>query len=159
KILGPLTAAELGTSPSPPEIERWSRAVAGSSALRLTLIAGDGKVLADSARTPEEVLRMENHAGRPEVVQARAAGEGSAVRKSATAGRPSVYAARRWGVGGRSSSPRLAQPLDEVEALRGRLAAAMLLAAAAAGAAVLLLSLWIDRRLFQPLSRLAAGAA
>jgi len=159
KILAPLTAAEIRSAPSAPELERWSHEVAGSSTLRLTLIAGDGRVLADSARSPEEVLRMENHAGRPEVLQARAEGEGSAVRKSATTGRTYVYAACPLAIGGRPYFLRLAQPLDEVEALRGRLAAAMALAAAAAGAAVLLLSLWIDRRLFQPLSRLAAGAS
>src|SRR5206468_11564621 len=69
KILAPLTAAEIQAARSPQDLERWAREVSGSS-LRLTLIAGDGRVLADSARTPEEVLRMENHAGRPEVVAA-----------------------------------------------------------------------------------------
>ncbi len=159
KILAPLTAAEIEAVRSPRELAGWTRAVSGGSTLRLTLIAGDGRVLADSARTPAEVLRMENHAGRPEVAEARAEGEGSAVRRSATTGRTYVYSARTLAAGGRPYFLRLAQPLDDVEALRGRLAAAMALAALAAGAAVLLLSPWIDRRLFQPLSRLAAGAA
>jgi two-component system phosphate regulon sensor histidine kinase PhoR len=159
QILAPLTASEVRAARSPAELESWVREVSGSSALRLTLIAADGRVLADSARTAEEVLRMENHAGRPEVVQARAAGEGSAVRRSATTGRTYVYSARPLAVGGRTYFLRLAQPVDQIQALRGRLAAAMALAALAAGAAVLLLSLWIDRRLFQPLSRLAVGAA
>jgi len=159
RILAPMTASQIEKARGPRDLETWVREVAGTSALRLTLIAGDGAVLADSARTPEEVLRMENHARRPEVLQARAAGEGTAVRKSATTGRTYVYAARPLAAAGRSYTLRLAQPLDEVEALRGRLAAAMGLAAAAAVAAVLLLSFWIDRRLFQPLSRLAGGAS
>jgi len=159
QILAPLTAGEIEAARAPKDLEAWARAVSGDSALRLTLIAADGKVLADSARTPEQVLRMENHAGRPEVVQARADGEGSSVRKSATTGRTYVYAAVPLAAGGRGYFLRLAQPLDEVQALRGRLAAAMALAALAAGAAVFLLSMWVDRRLFQPLSRLAAGAA
>jgi two-component system phosphate regulon sensor histidine kinase PhoR len=159
QILAPLTAGEIQAARTPRDLEAWARTVAGSSALRLTLIAADGKVLADSARTAEEVLRMENHARRPEVVAARAQGEGSSVRTSATTGRTYVYAAVPLEAGGRSYFLRLAQPLDQVEALRGRLAAAMVLAALAAGAAVLLLSTWVDRRLFQPLSRLATGAA
>ncbi len=158
-ILTPLTTAEVEAARTPAELEAWARNVCGGSALRLTLIAADGKVLADSARTPEEVLRMENHAGRPEVVEARAGGQGSSVRQSATTGRTYVYAAVPLAAGGRGYFLRLAQPLDQVEALRGRLAAAMGLAALAAVAAVLLLSLWVDRRLFQPLSRLASGAA
>jgi len=158
-ILAPLTAGEIEAAQTPRDLEAWARAVSGGSALRLTLIAADGRVLADSARTPEQVLRMENHAGRPEVVQARAAGAGSSVRKSATTGRTYVYAAVPLAAGGRSYFLRLAQPLDQVQALRGRLAASMALAALAAGASILLLSMWVDRRLFQPLSRLALGAA
>ncbi len=158
-ILAPVTAAEIAAARSPADLEGWARELSGGSALRLTVIAADGRVLADSARTPEELARMENHSGRPEVAEARAGGFGSSVRQSATTGRTYVYAAQPLSAGGRAYFLRLAQPLDEIQALRGRLAAAMALAALAAAAAVLVLSLWIDRRLFQPLSRLAAGAA
>src|SRR5206468_9494378 len=57
-ILAPLTAGEIEAAETPRDLEAWARAVSGSSALRLTLIAADGRVLADSARTPEQVLQI-----------------------------------------------------------------------------------------------------
>src|SRR5256885_12627283 len=51
---------------------------------RVTFIAADGRVVGDSAETLEGVAAMENHADRPEVVEARAAGIGRARRYSAT---------------------------------------------------------------------------
>lgn len=58
--------------------------------LRLTLIAHDGTVLADSEADP---AALDNHAGRPEVAQALAGNEGRARRQSATLGRQEVYVA------------------------------------------------------------------
>ena len=51
---------------------------------RVTFIAPDGRVVGDSAETLEGVAAMENHAQRPEVVDARERGLGRAQRHSAT---------------------------------------------------------------------------
>ena len=51
---------------------------------RVTFIAADGRVLGDSSETLEGVAAMENHAQRPEVVEARASGIGRARRHSDT---------------------------------------------------------------------------
>src|SRR5262249_43614335 len=119
-----------------------------------------GTVLADSARTALGVRQMENHATRPEVQAALGSGHGWSVRKSATVGRTYVYAARTLTAsGGRLFVLRLAQPLVQIETLKGSLAAALFLAVLAAGLAGLALSLWLDRRLFRPLSELIAGAS
>ena len=141
------------------DLQAWTRSVATDSGLRMTLVRSDGVVIADSARTPEEVAGMENHAGRPEILAALATGEGVSVRKSATTGQTYVYAARTLtDTGGHLVILRLAQPLAQIEALRGSIAAAMALALLAAAAAILLTSLWIDRRLFRPYYSLIAGA-
>jgi two-component system phosphate regulon sensor histidine kinase PhoR len=133
------------------DAEAWARTVAADSGLRITLVRSDGVVVADSARTPREVTVMENHAGRPEIRQALATGEGAAVRRSATTGQTYVYAARTLtDAGGHLVILRLAQPLSQIEALRGSIAASMLLALLTAGVAILLTSLWINRRLFRP---------
>jgi two-component system phosphate regulon sensor histidine kinase PhoR len=58
--------------------------------LRLTLIAHDGTVLADSEADP---ATLDNHAGRPEVAQALAGHEGRSRRLSATLGHQEVYVA------------------------------------------------------------------
>ena len=58
--------------------------------LRLTLIADDGTVLADSQVDP---ATLDNHANRPEVAQALAGHEGRARRESATLKQEEVYVA------------------------------------------------------------------
>ena len=61
-----------------------------AGALRLTLIARDGTVLADSQVDP---ATLDNHADRPEVAQALAGNEGRARRESATLKQEEVYTA------------------------------------------------------------------
>ncbi len=140
-------------------LETWAGQLAADSGIRVTLIRHDGVVLADSSVEPEEVRAMQNHLARPEVRAALAGGRGMNVRTSATTGNPYVYVARTLsGPGGEVMVLRLAEPLEQLSALRTRLAAAMALAVLAAGVAILFTSLWLDRRLFEPASRLIAGA-
>ena len=156
-LLTPIVAARAADPPA--ALQAWVERTAGGSELRLTIVAADGRVIAESTRSFPTLGAMENHAGRPEVAAALARGRGWAVRRSATTGRPYVYAARTFtGAGERLLVLRLAQPLDELAALSGHLAAALGLAVAAALAALALVSWRNDRRLFQPLSALAAGA-
>ena len=96
------------------------RAVARQTGARVTLIAPDGVVLADSDVTPDKVPSMENHGTRPEIVEARRSGAGFDRRSSATVAIPFVYVVRRVGT---ESAPtgfvRLAisqQALDAQEA-------------------------------------------
>jgi two-component system phosphate regulon sensor histidine kinase PhoR len=160
RILEPIVRQRLGDPGSEPRF--WVREIAADSGLRLTLIAGDGRVIADSSVAPEAVATVENHRSRPEVAAALARGEGTAVRRSATTGHSYVYAARALSApGGRNGGIvvlRLAEPLDELAVLRGRLATAMGAAMAAALLVILLTSLWLDRWLFRPLSQVIAGA-
>jgi two-component system phosphate regulon sensor histidine kinase PhoR len=156
RILSPIVVRELQRDADP---QAWVRSVAADSGLRVTLVRSDGVVIADSARTAEQVKGMENHAGRPEIRQALASGEGTAVRHSATTGQTYVYAAHTLtDAGGHLVALRLAQPVAQIEALRGSIATSMAFAALAAGAAILLTSFWIDRRLFRPYYALIAGA-
>ncbi|MFL6232905.1 MAG: ATP-binding protein [Thermoanaerobaculia bacterium] len=140
-------------------LEGWAVQLGADSGIRITLIRRDGVVLADSSVEPERVREMQNHRGRPEVRSALASGRGMNVRKSATTGNTYVYVARTLsGPGGDVMILRLAEPLAQLDALKTRLAAAMGLAILAAGIAILFTSLWLDRRLFEPVSRLIAGA-
>jgi two-component system phosphate regulon sensor histidine kinase PhoR len=58
--------------------------------VRLTVVAGDGRVVAD---TDEDPARMDNHLGRPEVAEALEQGRGRALRFSKTLGRRILYVA------------------------------------------------------------------
>jgi two-component system phosphate regulon sensor histidine kinase PhoR len=143
----------------PEDLEARIRQLAVESGLRITLIARDGTVIADSSVPPSEIPRMENHAGRPEVRKALSLGEGTSVRLSETTGEDYVYAA---GVvadpAGRTYVLRVADPLEQLPALRRHMAAATGLATLAAGLSILITALWINRRVFAPLYRLIRGA-
>ncbi len=156
-LLAPIARERLAD----PEVDpgAWARRLAADSGIRVTLIRADGVVIADSSVESEQIGAVENHLGRPEVQTALARGRGMNVRRSATTGQTYVYVARTLsGPRGETLVLRLAEPLEQLRALRGRLAAAMALSALAAGIAILFTSLWLDRKLFEPLSRLIAGA-
>lgn len=70
----------------------WASWMSRSGA-RVTVIAADGRVLADSAH---DIETMENHSNRPEFRQAMAAGAGQSVRHSHTLNRDLVYWAMRF---------------------------------------------------------------
>jgi two-component system phosphate regulon sensor histidine kinase PhoR len=159
RILTPIVERRVAETPADPTLKTWVRQLAADSGLRVTLIRSDGVVIADSTVSPERVAAMENHRRRPEVREALARGSGMSVRTSATTGDTYVYAARTLaGPRGEALILRLAEPLEQLQALQGRLAASLALAALVAGLAILVTSLWLDRRLFRPLSRLIADA-
>ena len=172
-LLAPLAAQQVAQHPgsgaagapdapgsrSDASLQRWVRGLAESTQLRITLIRGDGVVLADSNRTEAELARMDNHADRPEVSQALASGSGTSVRRSDTTGIAYAYAARTIAVRGSGLMVvRLAAPIRTLEVLEGELAQAALLAVLAALVATAVLSWWVGRRLFSPLDGLVAGA-
>jgi two-component system, OmpR family, phosphate regulon sensor histidine kinase PhoR len=104
------------------DLEEWARWF-GQSGIRATLIADDGKVLADSSENP---AKMENHLARPEVREALLNGAGQAVRRSPTLGLDLVYLAKRYDT--KNERPlvvRLSLPVSRVEesvfAFRSRL--------------------------------------
>jgi two-component system phosphate regulon sensor histidine kinase PhoR len=68
-------------------------AVAREVHARVTIVAPDGRVLADSAVSGAQLAELENHADRPEVQQAFSAGRGVSERRSATVREQMLYAA------------------------------------------------------------------
>ena len=87
--------------------------LAKESGTRITIIAVDGKVLADSDESPD---RMENHGDRPEVVAALKEGSGSTLRFSQTLDSEMLYFARRVDVGTRPAGfVRVALPTKQID--------------------------------------------
>lgn len=135
EAVGRMAEARPAAAAAPADLREWI-AWAASGGARVTLIAPDGEVLADSESDP---ARMENHAGRPEVADALRAGTGRAVRRSGTLGHELVYLALR--VRTADGTPvilRLALPVERLQdALAGfrrglwAVSAAVLLAGAA----------------------------
>ena len=97
-------------------LQSWIRRMATSGA-RVTVIAADGTVLADSQSDPQT---MENHAGRPEIAQAMAEGSGRSIRHSATVNRELLYyAVRQPSAAGKSVVLRFAEPEETVGEVLG----------------------------------------
>lgn len=136
------------------ELQRVAVASSGASGLRVSLIAQDGQVLADSDVPEAELAGVESHARRPEVAQALETGlPGRDVRRSATVDRRFLYLALPAGPG--SGVIRVATDLSrvdaEIAALRGQLARA----GAVAILAAVPLALLLVRRSLRPLREIA----
>ena len=113
-----------------------------ASGVRVTVIASDGEVLADSQSDPST---MENHAGRPEIRDALGKGEGESIRHSVTINRDLLYYAVRLSVAGRPPVIlRFASPIETVDeelwVFRRRLWLASLVMLLVTGMASLLIS-------------------
>ena len=90
-------AAELlsRTTPLPtvPEIQDEAIRIGELLSARVTFIAEDGRVVGDSFEQLSDLASMENHAQRPEVVDARRSGLGRSRRSSASVKMDMLYAA------------------------------------------------------------------
>jgi two-component system, OmpR family, phosphate regulon sensor histidine kinase PhoR len=82
----------MENSPDSEMIDLMAKKISLEISARVTIIALDGKVIGDSAGDKES---MENHANRPEIVQARLTGKGSERRPSETLGYDMYYVAVR----------------------------------------------------------------
>lgn len=100
---------------------------------RLTVIAPDGKILADSEEDPAQ---MENHADRPEVISAREQGLGDSIRYSRTLGVAMMYVAFQVQTNGRELGfARAALPLTKINQRLARIRATTFMGAVIAIAA------------------------
>lgn len=136
------------TDPRNAAVRPFCGKLAQAMQCRVTVIAPDGAVTADTERDPAE---LENHAGRPEVVAATASGEGMNIRFSSTVRQRLMYVAVRATPEGViiRASVSLAHMDDMLASLHRRLVAAGILASLAAIALSFLMSrrlgLWLKQ--------------
>ncbi|MBN1193632.1 MAG: HAMP domain-containing protein [Coriobacteriia bacterium] len=93
------------------------REAAGDGTTRLTVIAADGTVLADSQ---ENASALDNHSDRPEVVAALGGVTGTDVRRSDTQGVERMYTAVPATYGGTDVVFRASESLSYIDALSAR---------------------------------------
>jgi len=79
---------------APENLDAFFRRSARELACRITLILPGGRVTNDTDLRPADVPQMENHARRPEVIEARRSGRGDSRRFSATEQENRFYFAR-----------------------------------------------------------------
>ena len=147
-----LTAILSGSAPPAPAMVR-------DIAARITVIAADGAVLADSQVVDSELATLENHLSRPEIAAALHSGRGSAVRHSTTTGVDMLYAAVRLDPKTAEKGVlRLALPLQAVESAQKSLRQSLILAFLLAGLLATGLSLLLIQLFTNTLHNLREGA-
>lgn len=126
--------------------------VAKATGRRITVVAADGAVIADSDAVASE---MDNHGSRPELVAAQELGFGVERRRSATVGRELLYVGHGPGeLGVKRDMVRVAvdlEFLDRDEAAVGRL---ILLGGGIASILALVVGAFIVRRISYPLDHM-----
>jgi two-component system phosphate regulon sensor histidine kinase PhoR len=90
-----LVADVLAHEASPPDLQAEAHRLGALAGARVTLVASDGRLVGDSALTPAQLAAAENHASRPEVMEARQTGVGRGRRYSTTVGPEMIYIAVR----------------------------------------------------------------
>ena len=137
-------------------LQQLTNKAGDAGSVRLTVIARDGTVLADSVADP---ATMENHAQRPEVAQALAGHEGRARRESTTLKQEEVYVAiplpqsdTTWSRG----VVRTALPASRVDSLVAASWRVPLIVWAVVLLPTLLVALLLTRSITSPLGRLQA---
>jgi two-component system phosphate regulon sensor histidine kinase PhoR len=108
-----ILAGEL-TAVKPAEMARWSKEAGARARTRVTVIDPKGVVLGDSEHDTET---MENHANRPEIMEAHRTHRGTSIRHSKTLDRDLCYLAILVDYQGkRDYVLRLALPLEDLDA-------------------------------------------
>ena len=123
---------------------------------RVTIIARDGTVLGDSQENPQV---MENHATRPEIMDALATGLGESARFSTTLGERLLYVAVPIALQGEVVGvARVALPLVAVEDAISRVTNTIILATVVASAVAVLAAVLIARTTTRPIKEVTKAA-
>ena len=138
----------------------WPDAARSLGALighRLTLIDAKGRVRGDTEFDRASLAQLENHASRPEVVQALATGSGRWARLSASTNQRRLYVAVRGGPPG-LAVVRASTTLDAVDEGVGAVQRGVAVAGLAALAVAALLAWALSGMVARPLVQLGAAA-
>jgi len=146
---------------STPQLQAAVRDLGSRAFTRVTLIAPDGLVLADSAVPDNSLSTVENHLARPEIRQAIASGRGTDLRTSHTTGERTMYLAVRMS-GANHAAPavflRLGLPMTTFDREVAKLHQNLALAFGIAFLVAVALSLWVAHSITKPLSDIAIAA-
>lgn len=138
------------------ELQREIASLREKLDVRITLIAEDGHVVAETTKEPGD---LDNHRDRPEVEEARRTGGfGTATRYSATVRNTMMYVALHTTDSREVAFVRVALPVSEVQAQAKRLSHLVWGTAAVLAVLAVMLAWWLTRRLVLPLQKLASGA-
>ncbi len=144
----------------PAQLQDATRDFSSRAMARVTLIAVDGTVLADSAVRDVDLSTLENHKSRPEVDQALISGQGQDIRSSHTTGERTMYRAVLLNTT-QDASPlvvRVGLPMVVLDRELSETRDHIILALGVAFLAALTLSVWLAHNITKPLSDIVSAA-
>jgi two-component system phosphate regulon sensor histidine kinase PhoR len=151
RLLEPEARALLAAGAPPAALQEFALRASRPTGSRVTLIAPDGRVLADSWVPFAELALVENHGKRAEVRAALEGREGRELRRSTTVDAPLLYVALPVADGGAVRGVlRLALPLSVVTASHAAVHRVMLLGAGVALVVALGIGLFVAGRVTRP---------
>ncbi|MFA5103630.1 MAG: ATP-binding protein [Candidatus Margulisiibacteriota bacterium] len=153
----PVFSADLALGANRDVIQDKTEEAGKTSGNRITIIAKDGTVLADSQVDTKDIRTLDNHLDRPEILAAQKNDHGISVRYSATAKKDMIYAAVpiRDKSGKTAGFIRFSAPLLYAGEIYSSLYSATGLAFLAALIAAVVLSLILATWFFKPLNKLS----
>lgn len=159
RLMARIVERAVAEGASPPAIDAVVDGAAREASARVTIIAPDGRVLGDSALSGRGLETVENHATRPEVMDALRGDTGTAMRHSGTVGVDLLYAAVPIRHQGRIIGvARVAFPLQGVEEQAREVARSVGLALALAFAVAVILGYLLSAPLAGPLRDMKSSA-
>ncbi len=146
--------------PAPSELQAVVMELAARASARVTVVAADGTVLADSAVREADLATVENHLSRPEIQQAAAMGRGEDIRASHTTGERTMYRAivMKEPAGAAPVFVRVGLAMTLLDREVAKLQRNLVLALGFAFLVAVSLSVWLGRSLTRPLSDIARAA-
>ncbi|MBI5622505.1 MAG: PAS domain-containing protein [Elusimicrobia bacterium] len=139
-----------------PRLQELSLLQSRALGMRVTMVAADGVVVADSGVPFERLSSLERHHDRPEIYAALRGGQGSSLRHSETLDTDMLYVASSvpgWG------AVRVAMPLTEVHGQVAKLRRMVLVVSLGFMLAGVVAALFLARSLSRPLDEIAGVAA
>ncbi|MFZ3012709.1 MAG: ATP-binding protein [Nitrospira sp.] len=148
------------THPTPSALQETARDLGNRASARVTLVAADGTVLADSTARDGDVPAIENHKSRPEIQQALSTGHGKDIRPSHTTGERTMYRAvlLRQPQNAAPIAVRVGLPMVIADRETSELKQRLFLALGVAFLVALMLSVWLAHSITRPLSDIASAA-
>lgn len=142
--------------PPPRSLQQIVVELGGNTDSRLTVIAAEGRVIADSQELPSN---MDNHGLRPEIIDARKLGSATTSRFSQTLQQEMIYRALRVAEQGQTIGfVRVSLPLSTIDKKLVQLRRIVLFSTGVSALAALLLGFYFAKRFSDPLIRMTEVA-
>ncbi|MCD8553050.1 ATP-binding protein [Seleniivibrio sp.] len=138
-----------------PQVHEKLAELSKNTNIRVTVIRKDGTVVDDSYYDLAHVKKMENHAKRPEVIEAFERGSGSSIRRSSTTEEAMNYYAVKYNDG---IVLRISYPMADITAIQERLIKQNVTIYIFLFITVGLISLYLARRISNPIHQLSLVA-